>query len=65
MVRLQRETELHYGQGHEIRDGAVWASQRRCLGLNKSIDRSHALHKNLGFILFSLSENRLNSILSQ
>lgn len=64
MVRLQRETELHYGQRHEIRDGAVRASQSCYIELNKSMDWSCALHKNLGFILFSLSENWLNSILS-
>lgn len=50
MVKLQQETEPHYGQRHEIRDGVAWASQSCFLGLNKSVDWSHLLHQNLGFL---------------
>lgn len=50
MVKLLQETEPHYGQRHEIRDGVVWVSGSCFLGLNKPVDWSHPLHGNLGFL---------------
>lgn len=50
MIKLQQETEPHFGQRHEIRDGMVWASWSCYWSLNRSIDWSCPLHKNLGFL---------------
>lgn len=49
MVKLQQETNTHFGQRCEIRDGVVWASWSCYLGLSKSTDSSRPLHRKLSF----------------